>query len=180
MLYRKAVLEHLNHPHCKIKSTWYVGYNSFDSNFSGTNLEKVHLVLHKQKPNIRIKMQGRGKKGIEFENGKLLFFPLPKLTYLDSSCARMRTRTCVYIHTVFYFYSETELLLVIDCLLHINNMLWTIFPSCHIAISFFFFFFYLYLSAQYFIIHCKFLKKHLKITFFIERHLSCIARFLYC
>lgn len=44
-----------------------------------------------------------------------------------------------YIHTVFYLYSEPKLQLVIyNCLLHINNMLWPIFPSCHIAISFFF------------------------------------------
>lgn len=34
----------------------YVGYNSFDSNFSGANLEKLHLFLYKQKPNIRIKL----------------------------------------------------------------------------------------------------------------------------
>lgn len=56
MLYGKAVLEHRNHPYRKIKSMGYVGYNSFDSNFSGANLEKLHLFLYKQKPNIRIKL----------------------------------------------------------------------------------------------------------------------------
>lgn len=155
MLYRKAVLEHLNHPQCKIKSTWYVGYNSFDSNFSGTNLEKLHLVLHKQKPNIRIKMQGRGKKGIEFENGKLLFFPLPKLIYLDSSCAHVRVRTFTqyFISTVRLSYSWGS-----------TTVCFTSTTCCGPSfqavtlpfLSFFFFFFYLYLSAYYFIIHCKF------------------------
>lgn len=39
----------------KIKSMWHVGYNSVDSNFVNTNLEKLHLVLHKQKLKFGIK-----------------------------------------------------------------------------------------------------------------------------
>ena len=68
----------------------------FESNFGDANLEKkICVCFGINKNKFGIKLQGRGRKWLEFENRKISLFPLPKPIHLGIR----HIHTYIRIHT---------------------------------------------------------------------------------